>query len=94
MAEIGDRIIRYLAARDRERDDRVNRALGSLTERERALVREASVMGYVLGRQGAGAEGAFPKDSDIVWSVIDACHAVGDPYPTINALTDDGDRRG
>lgn len=88
MPEITDQLARYLAVRDRGRDDRVNGVVGALSDRERALVREAAVMGYVLGTQGAGAPAAIPKDSAIVWRVIDACMALPDLYPVISALAD------
>ena len=90
MPEISDDLlIRYLAARDAERDDQVNRALDALTDRERALIREAAVMGYVQGVQAARAgEIAIPKDAAILWHVVIGCQAFDDLYPTIGALAD------
>lgn len=87
MPEISDDLVRYLTARDAQRHDHVNRTLGALTDRERALVREAAVMGYVHGRLDGRAAIDFPKDQAIVWSVIDACRVHADRYPAINALT-------
>ena len=87
MPEISDDLVRYVAARDTERDDHVNRTLGALTDRERALVREAAVMGYVHGRLDERAAIDFPQDRAIVWGVIDACRVHADRYPAINALT-------
>lgn len=52
---IPEEIVRYVAARDQERAERVDRALAALTGRERALVREAAVMGYVQGAMYASA---------------------------------------
>lgn len=89
MPQIPDELIRYLAVRDAQRDDRVNRALAALTDRERALVREAAVMGYVQGVGAARAkEFDIPKDSEIVWRVIAGCQTFDDLYPTISALPD------
>ena len=88
MPEIDDQLAHYLAVRDRQRDDRVNRVVGSLSERERALVREAAVMGYVLGTQGATPSAEIPKDRVIVWRVIDACLAHSDLYPVISGRKD------
>ena len=84
---IPEDIIRYIAVRDAQRRDRVERALGALTERELRLVREAAVMGYIQGRMAtqAGVD-AIPKDSNIVWCVIDACYGASDLYPTISTL--------
>jgi len=95
MSEIPEAIIRYLAARDAERDRHVNRALDALSERERNLVREAAVMGYVQGVQATHArEIAIPKDEVILWRVVAGCQTFDDLYPTIGALADEGDRRG
>ena len=86
MPEIPDDLVRYLTARDAERDSHVDRALGALTDRERGLVREAAVMGYVHGRLDERAAIDFPKDRAIVWEVIDACRVHAARYPTISAL--------
>lgn len=98
MPEISEGIVRYLAAREAERDDSVNRALDALSERERALVREAAVMGYVQGAQATHArEVVIPKDAVIVWRVIAGCQTFDDLYPTISALagtSEDGTDRG
>jgi hypothetical protein len=72
----------YLAKREEQRAQRVTRALNALTERERALVKEAAVMGYVQGAM----RGDTPPDSVAVHTVIDACFAFPDLYPTIAAL--------
>jgi hypothetical protein len=87
MTTLPDDIVRYIAARDRQRDDRVNEILAALSERERRLVREAAVMGYVRGGMAAapGKQFDIPKDSAIVWIVIDACRAFSDLYPTLAA---------
>jgi hypothetical protein len=86
MPEIPDSLMRYFAARDAQRDNQVTRALEGLSDRERALVREAAVMGYVLGAQDAAPSPDIPKDSAVVWRVIDACRAHADLYPTLAAL--------
>jgi hypothetical protein len=88
VAEISESIIRYMAARDAQRGERVNRALNSLSARERALVREAAVMGYVRGAMAHAQKVAVPKDSAVVWEVVDACRAFPDLYPLISSLGD------
>lgn len=85
-SEIPETIVRYLEARDRERDANVQRVLGALNERELELVREAAVMGYIQGTMGAGAK--IPGDFVIVWCVIAACRAHAELYPTISALAE------
>ena len=94
MAELDEELLRYLAARDAQRNDHVNRILGELSERERRLVREAAVMGYVQGSYGATPPKEIPSDSVIVWRVIDACQALPDLYPVIGGWVDDNEPEG
>lgn len=77
----------YFAAREAERHEQVDRILEALSDRERALVREAAVMGYVQGTLDQRAQVPFPKDSAIVWTVIDACRVHADKYPLLS-MTD------
>jgi hypothetical protein len=84
MSETPEALLHYFAAREAERNEQVNRVLESLTERERALIREAAVMGYVQGTLDQRAGVAFPKDSAILWMVIDACRAHSDRYPLLS----------
>ena len=84
MPEIPEALLTYFAARETERHDNVNRILGALSDRERTLVREAAVMGYVQGTLDQRAGVAFPKDSAIVWTVIDACRANPDKFPLLS----------
>jgi FixJ family two-component response regulator len=86
-----DALALYLAERDDERAETVRRTLAAMTERERWLVREAAVMGYVCG-QIAGSVGvdAIPRDSAVLAEVVDACLALDDLYPTMNSLTEEG----
>lgn len=82
--KISDRLLRYLADRDEERRRAVQRTLDGLTDREQALIREASIMGYVQGVRAAGAYNAtIPSDSEILRTVVDACLKFSDLYPTI-----------
>lgn len=77
-------LVEYLAQRDAQRADAVADVLGSLTDRERALVKDAAVMGYVRGRMRPQSE-AHPKDSAVLAEVIDACLAHPDLYPAVAA---------
>jgi len=74
-----------LADRDAQRADAVNAFLASLTDRERGLVHDAAVMGYVQGLMGDRRDGC-PKDSRVMHVVIDACLALPDLYPTVSAV--------
>jgi len=77
-------LISYLAARDAQRANRVADFLASLTDRERGLVHDAAVMGYVQGLMRDREEGC-PKDSQVMSLVVDACFAFPDLYPTVSA---------
>ena len=83
---IADGLVAYLAARDQYHADEIRRRWDALSVRERRLVREAAVMGYVQGvlSQPGGSRAAIPHDSDIVSTVIGACLSNPDLYPTID----------
>lgn len=80
-------LIRYFADRQQQRADAVNRALATLSPYERRLVREAAVMGYVRGTMAGRADAhqgrmtEIPKDSAVLFEVVDACIAMDDLYP-------------
>ena len=78
-------LIAYLVSRDAARADAVNNLLERLTPRERALVRDAAVMGYVRGRMHPQDE-KHPKDGAVLAEVVDACLAFPDLYPAVNAV--------
>lgn len=79
----------YLAKREQQRADAITDFLASLTDRERALVRDAAVMGYVRGRMRPQDE-PHPKDSAVLAEVVDCCLAITDMYPAIS--TEEADR--
>lgn len=75
----------YLEMRERQRSQAVNDLLGSFTERERGLVRDAAVMGFLLGTMhGPTTPDNHPMDSDVVSRVVSHCQPHRDLYPTIN----------
>jgi hypothetical protein len=77
-----------------ERADAVNAVLGALTPKERHLIHDAAVMGYVRGLLHGKhtPNDGVPKDSLIVAEVIDACLAMPDLYPGLNAVAEDAQR--
>ena len=76
----------YLTAQDQARSRAVDRVLGALEPRERALVREAAVMGFVQGSRSA-PRAPIPPDSVVTWIVVDACVAFSELYPTVASLS-------
>ncbi|GAA0500979.1 hypothetical protein [Streptomyces olivaceiscleroticus] len=60
-----------------------NTLLASLTDRERALVEDVAVMGYVCGITHP-KEQAIPSNEQILAEVVDACLTSPDLYPAIN----------
>lgn len=85
MAELPAALITYLAHREQQRAEAVDATLASLTERERRLIREAAVMGYVRGRMHPEGQDQ-PKDSTVLAEVVDACLAMPDLYPVISGV--------
>lgn len=85
---VPEHLMRYLERRDAQRAEAVNAVLVRLTDRERRLVTEAAVMGYVQGMQDHGGRTA-PGNATIVAKVIDGCLANADLYPTITATEPD-----
>lgn len=82
-------IIQYIAGRDAYRAKAVAELISGLTERELLLVKEAAVMGWVQGMRHHDLP--CPPDRKILTTVIDACLAFADLYPTITGHTPDTD---
>ena len=83
--ELPEPLLAYFAQREQQRAEAVDAVLASLTERERRLVREAAVMGYVQGRRHP-ADVDHPKDSAVLSLVIGECLANRDLYPVISGV--------
>jgi hypothetical protein len=75
-------LVSYMRERDIGRANAVKDVLADLTDRERALVKDAAVMGYVRGTMAPKGE-PYPGDRKIVIEVVDACLAFPDLYPAI-----------
>lgn len=100
-----DVIARMVAANDARRDLRARTALATMRRYERRLVREAAVIGYVLGYQSGSLDGrsgiggpadknnTIPSDADIVVRVIQHCDSTADLYPYIAAACNGTRRR-
>lgn len=78
-----DFLIGYLEQRAAQRTEDAAAFFTSLTDRERALVRDAAVMGYVQGTRHPKGE-KHPKDSWVLATVVEACLAITDMYPAIS----------
>ncbi|MFG3051827.1 hypothetical protein ACGFZP_12880 [Kitasatospora sp. NPDC048239] len=88
QADLPDALVAYFAQRETARLDAVAEILMGLTERERLLVKEASVMGWVQGMRHHDLE--YPGDRQALITVVDACLTFSDLYPTLtNHVPDD-----
>lgn len=88
--EIEADLLRVFADGERRRAAQVERTLETLTPRERRLVREAAVMGYVEGAMDAAPtkRGNIPQDSAIVAQVVLACISASERFGMIAAASE------
>lgn len=91
--DFNERLGAYFLSRDKTREAMVAGILAAMTKRERGLVREVAVMGYVRGKFSSGNKDPVPPDSQIVFDVILACYYMPDLYPTISRLVRIAQRR-
>ena len=82
---IADPLLCYLAKREAARAQRVQAFLDSLTDRERALVGDIAVMGYVQGTMHP-KDDPLPKRSYVLANVVDACLAFPEQYPVVAGI--------
>lgn len=68
-AEFDAQMTAYYETRARQREQEIDDRLAELTPRERSLVRDAAVMGYVLGRMHPENE-PHPKDTAALRAVV------------------------
>lgn len=89
--EIPEALVRYFKALDDHHARELARALNGLTMREKLLVKEAAVMGWVQGVRHSDLE--YPGDRYVLASVIGACvsSAFRDLYPTISGYQPDSE---
>ena len=81
-------VVQMVLAGDERRDSEATTMWTHLTDRERALVREAAVMGYVNGVMAErGNRESIPKDMQILKEVLLACRSMRDQYPNLGWLT-------
>lgn len=79
-------IVAYLQSQADGRVETANDAMKQLTDRERHVLREAAVMGWVRGAMAAGGgRESIPKDIAILVEVINCCRSNSDLYPKIAA---------
>lgn len=100
--QLDPQVLAYLTERANQRATRAATAMHTLTRFERRVVREAAVMGYVLGERygrstsraicGNGGS-AFPSDFDIVRQVLEHCDSTADLYPYLAAACNGRRRR-
>lgn len=90
-------LVAYWEQRSREREEAIDARLAELTPRERSLVRDAAVMGYVQGRMDERAHAEFPKDTPITRAVVYAALREDENYAVLRGAahqyTEPGDIR-
>lgn len=86
-------LLAYLEQRWDNEAVRVVDTIGAMTVREKKLVREAAVMGFVLGTYDGHAAALagerrtkIPPDRQILAEVISACLGMAEVYPTVARL--------
>lgn len=92
-ASLPESLVTYFFERDAARAQAVVDFLGKITQRERALITQAAVMGYVQGVRHPEGD-RIPKNAPILaralgpllTEVVDACFAFPDLYPAIDAI--------
>jgi hypothetical protein len=89
-------LVEYIHKRDQEHADRITAMWSEFTEREQGLIKDAAVMGYVQGMMQARAGLDWPGDWVAVPTVLGACLAHAEMYPTITGWApsvDDGEEQ-
>lgn len=82
-ADLPPELMTYFETRNRQREEDINARLAELTLRERSLVRDAAVLGYVLGRMHPEYD-PHPKDTVAMRAVIYAAlRETGDYYAVL-----------
>ncbi|MET9953528.1 hypothetical protein ABZ135_18525 [Streptomyces sp. NPDC006339] len=85
-AEFPPEMVTYFETRARQREQDIDMRLAELTPRERSLVRDAAVMGYVLGRMDERAKVEFPKDTPILRGVVYAALREDENYKVLRGV--------
>lgn len=85
-ASLPPELAAYLVTRAQQREQEIDERLAELTPRERSLVRDAAVMGYVLGRMDERARVEFPKDTPIMRGVVYAALREDEHYAVLRGI--------
>lgn len=78
----------YLAIRAAQREQDIDERLAQLTPRERSLIRDTAVMGYVLGYMDGKVGIEFPKDTPIMRAVVYAALREDTNYAVLRGEAD------
>jgi len=77
-------MLAYFETRAQQREQDIDDRLAKLTPRERSLIRDAAVMGYLQGRMDERAHVEVPKDTPIMRGVVYAAlREEGDYYAVL-----------
>lgn len=97
-SQLSPELLAYLAKRATGRAARADVAWNTLTRYERRVVKDAAVMGFVLGdrhgrtRSVLDSDDDYPTDMTIVQNVLEHCDSTADLYPYLGAACN-GQRR-
>ncbi|HSX96435.1 MAG TPA: hypothetical protein VLG91_03440 [Streptomyces sp.] len=88
MTDYDLELSRYLRQRQEQRRSDAKELLSRLTPREWSLVRDAAVMGYVLGTVERPERHDFPTDTDILHRVTYAVTREDTNYLVLRGIID------
>ncbi len=83
MTDLLGEIAHLMLTDAQRRSDATKAFLDGLPPRELWLVREAAVMGFVLGERHGPVGEDFPKDSEIVTQVVTHCRSNAARFPLL-----------
>jgi hypothetical protein len=92
---VSEDLLRYFAIRSDQRVRQAAATLGALNPRERRLVREAAVMGFVRGTMHVPGhhDVAIPPDAAVLELVTNCCLSMPDLHPEFNRASRRAARR-
>jgi hypothetical protein len=79
-------MLAYFETRAQQREQDIDEHLAQFTPRERSLIRDAAVMGYVQGRMDERARIEMPRDTPIMRGVVYAALRDSEGYAVLRGV--------